>query len=232
MSENIAAAIAAKNAVIAQQGEALDEIAALLETKAAGGSTDLSLGLTSASVGQIIKVKAVDEDGKPTEWETAEMAGGDKWELIKYILIPEGAEEANALTINADENGNAFSLKKARLTSMFPPYTGESTIPNWSHTMINGVSGGSQSPLSYTSGLPVPDTGKTKTPVGWLEADLSMPGYQVERVGRFSGTGGRPSEIMYWGTRRMNNAETITSIGGTQMLIYPGCEFYLYGVRA
>lgn len=87
MSENIAAAIAAKNAVIAQQGEALDEIAALLETKAAGGSTDLSLGLTSASVGQIIKVKAVDEDGKPTEWETAEMAGGDKWELIQTIAL-------------------------------------------------------------------------------------------------------------------------------------------------
>ena len=42
------------------------------ETKAAGG-TDISLGLTSASVGQIIKVKAVDESGKPTAWEAADM---------------------------------------------------------------------------------------------------------------------------------------------------------------
>ena len=75
MSENIAAAIAAKNEVIAQQGTSLDEVAAILETKAAGG-TDISLGLTSAAVGQIIKVKAVDESGKPTAWEAADMSEG------------------------------------------------------------------------------------------------------------------------------------------------------------
>ena len=73
MSENIAAAIAAKNEVIAQQGTSLDEVAAILETKAAGG-TDISLGLTSAAVGQTIKVKAIDESGKPTAWEAADMA--------------------------------------------------------------------------------------------------------------------------------------------------------------
>ena len=27
-------------------------------------------------------------------------------------------------------------------------------------------------------------------------------------------------------------AKPITSIGGTSMLIYPGCKFVLYGVRA
>ena len=82
MSENIAAAIAAKNEVIAQQGTSLDEVAAVLETKAAGG-TDISLGLTSASVGQTIKVKAVDESGKPTEWESVDMpSGGGHWETV------------------------------------------------------------------------------------------------------------------------------------------------------
>lgn len=87
MSENIAAAIAAKNEVIAQQGTSLDEVAAVLETKAAGG-TDISLGLTSASVGQIIKVKAVDESGKPTEWEAANMSeGGETWEKISDVSL-------------------------------------------------------------------------------------------------------------------------------------------------
>ena len=82
MSENIAAAIAAKNEVIAQQGTSLDEVAAVLETKAAGG-TDISLGLPSASVGQIIKVKAIDESGKPTAWESADMqSGGGHWETV------------------------------------------------------------------------------------------------------------------------------------------------------
>ena len=82
MSENIAAAIAAKNEVIAQQGTSLDEVAAILETKAAG-DTDISLGLTSAAVGQIIKVKAIDESGKPTAWEAANMpSGGGHWETV------------------------------------------------------------------------------------------------------------------------------------------------------
>ena len=85
MSENIAAAIAAKNEVIAQQGTSLDDVAAVLETKAAGG-TDISLGLTSAAVGQTIKVKAIDESGKPTAWDAANMpsggGGGGHWETV------------------------------------------------------------------------------------------------------------------------------------------------------
>ena len=229
MSENIAAAIAAKNEVIAQQGTSLDEVAAVLETKAAGG-TDISLGLTSASVGQIIKVKAIDESGKPTAWEAADMPSGDRWELINAIEIPDGAEETNALTISVDKNGNAFSLKKARLITYFPKYTGESSIPGFSFTMINGFVSGPQSPICYTEGLPVPN--KSQNPQGWLEVDLSMPGYEVERVARFAGSGGRPAELMFWGARRLNGAEIITSIGGINMLIYPGCKFTLYGVRA
>ena len=37
------------------------------------GGTDISLGLTAATVGQTVKVKAVDADGKPTEWEAVDM---------------------------------------------------------------------------------------------------------------------------------------------------------------
>ena len=110
MSENIAAAIAAKNEVIAQQGTSLDEVAAVLETKAAGG-TDISLGLTSAAVGQTIKVKAVDESGKPTAWEAANMPSGggeEDFELIRAISI---TESINEISISTDENGNSFSLK-------------------------------------------------------------------------------------------------------------------------
>lgn len=38
-----------------------------------GGSTDISLGITGAAAGKIPKIKAVDAEGKPTEWEAAEM---------------------------------------------------------------------------------------------------------------------------------------------------------------
>ena len=46
---------------------------------------DLSLGLTGATVGQTIKVKAVDTDGKPTAWEAVDAAGEEKWEKIAEI---------------------------------------------------------------------------------------------------------------------------------------------------
>ncbi len=42
-----------------------------------GGGADISLGLTAATVGQTIKIKAVDTDGKPTAWEAVDMASGD-----------------------------------------------------------------------------------------------------------------------------------------------------------
>ena len=36
------------------------------------GGTDLSLGITSAQVGQIVKITAVDDSGKPTAWEAVD----------------------------------------------------------------------------------------------------------------------------------------------------------------
>lgn len=48
---------------------------------------DLSLGITGAQVGQIAKITAVDETGKPTKWEPVEMAGGETWEKIADIEL-------------------------------------------------------------------------------------------------------------------------------------------------
>ena len=110
MSENIAAAIAAKNEVIAQQGTSLDEVAAVLETKAAGG-TDISLGLTSAAVGQTIKVKAIDESGKPTAWEAADMPSGGGWELITDITLTEDGG-GNALNVTRNDKGEDFEYRQ------------------------------------------------------------------------------------------------------------------------
>lgn len=46
-------------------------VAAINEAAQSGSGTDISLGVTGASVGDIIKVKQVDADGKPTAWEAA-----------------------------------------------------------------------------------------------------------------------------------------------------------------
>lgn len=75
------------------------------------GGTDISLGLTAATVGQTIKVKAVDTDGKPTEWEAVDAAGSETWELIASGEMAEAA----ALSITTDTNGAAFALKSAQI---------------------------------------------------------------------------------------------------------------------
>lgn len=51
------------------------------------GGTDISLGLTAATVGQTIKVKAVDASGVPTAWEAVDAAGGETWEKIAEIEL-------------------------------------------------------------------------------------------------------------------------------------------------
>ena len=70
----------------------LDELQTEIdEIKAGGvGGTDISLGVT-ATVGQTIKVKAVDAHGKPTAWEAVDMAAGDTevWEKVCQVTTTE-----------------------------------------------------------------------------------------------------------------------------------------------
>ena len=55
-------------------------------TRLARNDTAISLGLTTAVVGQTIKVKTVDGFGEPTAWEAVDMpSGGEQWEKIAEI---------------------------------------------------------------------------------------------------------------------------------------------------
>ena len=53
--------------------------------------TDISLNVTGATVGQTVKVKTVDADGKPTAWEAVDMAAGDTevWEKVCQVTTTE-----------------------------------------------------------------------------------------------------------------------------------------------
>ena len=71
------------------------------------------LNITGATVGQIAKITAVDDSGKPTAWEAVDMPGdGDVWELIYYGEI---TEDIGGVIVNKDSNGNDFSLKEYKL---------------------------------------------------------------------------------------------------------------------
>lgn len=210
-----------------------------VQTSLAKADTAISLGLTAATPGQIIKVKTV-QDGKPTEWEAVDMPSGDKWEKIKEITIAEGAEESNALTINADENGNTFRLKKARLCAKFPAYTGTSNIPNFSFAMLNGKTTGRVHALIYTGLWPKISTNSITGTVYYVDVSGAQ---QIEYAQRNGNAGWSDDTTYDYRTYGSNHdqlgtiygdtlwAKPITSIGGTGMLIYPGCHFVLYGVR-
>lgn len=210
-----------------------------VQTSLDKADTAISLGLTAATPGQIIKVKAV-QDGKPTAWEAVDMPSGDKWEKIKEITIADGAEESNALTINADENGNTFRLKKARLCARFPAYTGTSTIPNFSFAMINGKTTGRTAPLLYTSAWPKISTNLITGTIYYVDVSGAQQIEQAQTSANSSWEDEKYNDYRKYGS--INDkpktiygdtlwAKPITSIGGTGMLIYPGCHFVLYGVR-
>lgn len=85
--------------------------------RGASGGVDVA----SAEVGQTIVVKAVDENGKPTEWEAADMASGGGWRKIAGSEF-DGSETAE-LVVTTDENGETFSLKKMLLILHTPNAT-------------------------------------------------------------------------------------------------------------
>ena len=62
----------------------------------------------TAEVGQTIVVKAVDADGKPTEWEATDMDGGEKaWKYEKYV---EFSEETAGFEFTAYDDGKPFDF--------------------------------------------------------------------------------------------------------------------------
>ena len=205
------------------------------------GVADISLGITGAQVGQIAKITAVDTEGKPTAWSTVDMVVGEKWEKIAEIIIPEGADEVTALTINKDFDGNPFSLVKARLCAKFPKYTGATTIPNFSFAMLNGKTSGRVTPLAYTSVWPKVSASNITGTVYEIDVSGAQQFEHVKKSGNGGWTDDSSRDYVVYGSLSDTDttwfgdtlwAKPITSIGGTGMLIYPGCRFVLYGVRA
>lgn len=78
----------------------------------APGKDGAGMDITGATVGQIAEIAAVDESGKPTKWEPVDMPGGvsETWELIRDFTL---TDDVAQVTINLDENGKPFRLKKA-----------------------------------------------------------------------------------------------------------------------
>lgn len=77
---------------------------------------DLSLDITGATPGQIAKITAVDETGKPTAWESY-------FPGYRLLCTQMLKEETNSITWTQDINGRAFDLsglQEVNLALSFP----------------------------------------------------------------------------------------------------------------
>lgn len=105
-----------------------------LMAQGGGSGTDLSLGVTGATVGQIAKITAVDAQGKPTAWSPVDMpSGGDaiKWYLAASRITD---EKTNEIIITEDDEGTPLSAYNAVAMniSFYVPHDSSQTNTNGS----------------------------------------------------------------------------------------------------
>lgn len=78
------------------------------------GKDGASLDITGARPGQVAKVKAVDENGKPTEWEPADMTGGGggtSFSTDESLSLTDGVLKVN--TVQTVEKDNTLPVSSA-----------------------------------------------------------------------------------------------------------------------
>lgn len=183
------------------------------------GGADISLGLTAATVGQTIKVKAVDTDGKPTAWEAVDMAGGETWELIAEIDFDvDAANDVLAWEYQNLPNYKELAYKKVNLV-------GSTENPSGLSIHIN-------SSLPQPSGLTYPKKGNPRSGYGRI---LLLPFGWVHIASVDSNS---PTNYASGALSSMFNAipfdgESITSVKLTAHTIYKiaGGKLSLYGRR-
>lgn len=184
------------------------------------GGTDISLGLTAATVGQTIKVKAVDTDGVPTAWEAVDMAGGETWEKIAEIDFDvDTANDVFAWEYQNLPNYKELAYKKVSLV-------GSSTETDSGITIsINGS-------LPQYSGISYDKKGGQHS--GWGKI-LILPFGWVHVCCPYANS---PTNYAMGGLSAMYNAipfdgDSITSVKLTSHVTYKltGGKFSLYGRR-
>lgn len=98
----------------------------------ADGKDGAGMDITGATVGQIAKISAVDENGKPTKWEPVDMAsggGGETWEKLVDASLSEPVE---SVTYTFD-NCKRVKALIAPVIASGEPFSG------WTQITINNV---------------------------------------------------------------------------------------------
>ena len=105
-------------------GKTWENVIALADLKGAPGKDGAGMDVTGAAVGQIAKISAVDEDGKPTAWVPVDVPSSGSGEL-KWIKVASVTteEEITVLSIGTDADGREISGYNAvaMVASLFIP---------------------------------------------------------------------------------------------------------------
>lgn len=146
---------------------------------------DTSLNVTGATVGQTIKVKAVDADGKPTAWEAVDMAGRDTWELLGTL----DASSAEVLQLDFP-----YPVKKLYFSSVLTDSAGEAYSE--SKTVYRQVAFNVDGTWQDVSGLKI---GCCKHSYGWktrywLDCGADLPTAKGEWASTLTG-GSAPLQL-------------------------------------
>lgn len=159
--ENIGAEKAGTGYTKPASGIPKTDLAYDVQTSLAEADTAISLGLTAATPGQIIKVKTV-QGGKPTEWEAVDMpsGGGEDWTLLAEQTTTEIVKEIS------------FTLPKSVkhvVSKIWCPATGAETVNRYINIKIGA------SNLFYYIPANIPD--KSITSQLTVSADSIGSGY-------------------------------------------------------
>lgn len=113
------------------------------------GKDGAGMDITGAQVGQIAKISAVDENGKPTAWVPVDMSGGGLLEEFELVFEDEITEDLGSYKRDIDQDGKPFALSEAVVVILTKPFTddtaksgralGLSKDARWGRTVV-GIS--------------------------------------------------------------------------------------------
>ena len=87
------------------------------------GKDGAGMDITGATVGQIAKISAVDENGKPTAWVPVDMSGGGLLEEFELVFEDEITEDLGSYKRDVDQDGKPFALSEAAVVILTRPFT-------------------------------------------------------------------------------------------------------------
>lgn len=87
------------------------------------GKDGAGMDITGATVGQIAKISAVDENGKPTAWVPVDMSGGSLSEEFELVFEDEITEDLASYKRDVDQDGKPFALSEAAVVILTMPFT-------------------------------------------------------------------------------------------------------------